>query len=81
MAIPSQKNHCLQDKLFEKPLPPKTKLKLKKEAEIDAAIKNAIKQVAIANKVDTVVEKTVVFFGGIDLTDKVVKQLNSGSVK
>ena len=57
------------------------KLKLKKEAEIDAAIKNAIKQVAIANKVDTVVEKTVVFFGGIDLTDKVVKQLNSGSVK
>ncbi len=53
------------------------KLKEKKEAEIDAAIKNAIKQVAIATKVTTVVEKSVVFFGGIDLTDKVVKQLNN----
>lgn len=53
------------------------KLKEKKEAEIDLAIKNAIKQVAITNKIDTVVEKSVVFFGGIDLTDKVVKALNS----
>ena len=53
------------------------KLKEKKEAEIDAAIKNAIKQVAITSKVTTVVEKSVVFFGGIDLTDKVVKQLNN----
>lgn len=53
------------------------KLKEKKEAEIDTAIKNAIKQVAIANKIDTVVEKTVVFFGGVDITDKVVKALNS----
>ena len=53
------------------------KLKERKEAEIDAAIKNAIKQVAITSKVTTVVEKSVVFFGGIDLTDKVVKQLNN----
>ena len=53
------------------------KLKEKKEAEIDAAIKNAIKQVAIESKVDTVVEKSVVFFGGVDLTDKVVKLLNT----
>ena len=53
------------------------KLKERKEAEIDAAIKNAIKQVAIQTKVTTVVEKSVVFFGGIDLTDKVVKQLNN----
>lgn len=57
------------------------KLKEKKEAEIDAAIKNAIKSVAIESKVTTVVEKSVVFFGGIDLTDKVVKQLNSPSSK
>ena len=57
------------------------KLKEKKEAEIDAAIKNAIKQVAIENKIDTVVEKTVIFFGGVDITDKVVKQLNNPSVK
>ena len=53
------------------------KLKEKKEAEIDVAIKAAIKQVAISSKVTTVVEKSVVFFGGIDLTDKVVKQLNN----
>ncbi|MBQ8636024.1 OmpH family outer membrane protein [bacterium] len=57
------------------------KLKEKKEAEIDAAIKNAIKQVAMTSKVTTVVEKSVVFFGGVDLTDKVVKQLNSPAVK
>ncbi len=53
------------------------KLKEKKENEIDTAIKNAIKKVAIENKIDTVVEKTVVFFGGVDITDKVVSSLNS----
>ena len=53
------------------------KLKEKKETEIDLAIKNAVKQVAIENKIDTVVEKSVVFFGGVDITDKVVKKLNS----
>ena len=57
------------------------KLKQRKEAEIDNAIKNAIKQVAIANKIDTVVEATVVFYGGVDITDKVVKTLNNPSVK
>ena len=57
------------------------KLKEKKEAEIDSAIKNAVKQVAIASKVTTVVEKSVVFYGGVDLTDKVVKQLNNPAVK
>ena len=54
------------------------KLKEKRETEIDNAIKNAVKQVAIENKIDTVVEKSVVFFGGVDITDKVVKALNSG---
>ncbi len=53
------------------------KLKEKKEAEIDASIKAAIKQVAMENKITTVVEHTVVFFGGIDITDKVVKVLNT----
>ena len=54
------------------------KLKEKKEAEIDTSIKNAVKQVAMENKIDTVVEKSVIFFGGVDITDKVVKMLNSG---
>ena len=53
------------------------KLKEKKELEIETAIKAAIKQVAIENKIDTVVEKSVVFFGGVDITDKVVKYLNA----
>ena len=57
------------------------KLKEKKEAEIDAAIKNAIKQVAMTSKVTTVVEKSVVFFGGVDITDKVIRALNSPAVK
>ena len=57
------------------------KLKEKKEAEIDTAIKNAIKQVAMTSKVTTVVEKTVIFYGGIDLTDMVVKQLNNPTAK
>lgn len=52
------------------------RLKEKKEAEIDTAMKNAIKTVAIENKIDTVLEKSLVFFGGVDITDKVVKQLN-----
>ena len=53
------------------------KLKERNEDEIEMAIKNAIKTVAIANKIDTVVEASVIFFGGIDITDKVVKVLNS----
>ena len=57
------------------------KLKQRKEAEIDASIKNAIKQVAIANKIDTVVEKTVILFGVVYITDKFVKQLNNTSEK
>lgn len=53
------------------------KLKEKKETEIDNSIKAAIKQVAIDNHVNTVVEQTVIFYGGVDLTDKVVKYLNT----
>ncbi len=56
------------------------KLKDRKEAEIDTAIKNAIRSVAMANKIDTVVDASVIFFGGIDITDKVVKALNSPAV-
>ncbi len=52
------------------------KLKEKKEAEIDSLIKSTIKQVAMSSNVDTVIEQSVVFFGGVDLTDKVIKALN-----
>jgi len=53
------------------------RLKEKRETDIDIAIRNAVKQVAIENKIDTIVEKSVVFFGGVDITDKVIKTLNS----
>ena len=57
------------------------KFKEKKEAEIDAAVQAAVKQVAIENKIDTVVDYRVVFFGAVDITDKVVKKLNTPSIK
>ena len=52
------------------------KFRQKKETEIDAAINAAIKQVAIENKIGTVLDSRVVFFGGVDITDKVLKKLN-----
>lgn len=56
------------------------KFKEKKEQEIDTAIESAIKAVAIENKINTVVDYRIIYFGGVDITDKVVKKLNmSGS--
>ncbi|MDO5437467.1 MAG: OmpH family outer membrane protein [bacterium] len=52
------------------------KYRQKKESEIDSAINSAIKQVALENKIDTVLDSRVVFYGGIDITDKVLKKLN-----
>lgn len=52
------------------------KLKIKKEKEIDAAIVAAIKTVAAENKVDSVVDARVLFMGGVDLTQQVIKKLN-----
>lgn len=52
------------------------KYRQKKEAEIDAAINAAIKAVAAENKIDTILDSRVVFFGGIDVTEKVLKKLN-----
>jgi len=52
------------------------KLKEKKETEIDSAIKAAIKQVAVQNQISSVVEQSVIFYGGVDITDKVIKYLN-----
>ena len=52
------------------------KYRQKKEQEIDAAINNAIKQVALENRIDSVVDSRVMFYGGVDITDKVLKKLN-----
>ncbi len=57
------------------------KLKERKEKEIDSTIKSTIKQVALNNKMDMVVEKSVTFFGGVDITDQVIKALNNPVAK
>jgi len=53
--------------------------KNKKEKEIDDAIVAAIKSVALENKVDTVMDSRVMFFGAVDLTQKVITKLNMGN--
>lgn len=55
------------------------KFKLKKEKEVDDAIVAAIKAVAIENKVNAVVDARVMFFGAVDLTQNVIKKLNTGN--
>ena len=52
------------------------KIKEKKEQEIDNLIENAIKAVAKENNLDSVVDYRVMYFGGVDITDKVIKKLN-----
>lgn len=52
------------------------KLKNKKEQEIDNDIMKAIKEIALAEGLDNVVDFQVMYFGGVDITDKVIKKLN-----
>ncbi len=55
------------------------KYRQKKELEIDNAITNAIKQVSQENNISAVLDSRVVFYGGVDITEKVLKKLNLGS--
>ena len=66
-------------KLFAQKQDAYQKYKAKKEKEIDDAIVAAIKTVAIENKVTSVMDARVMFFGAVDLTQQVIKQLNTGS--
>lgn len=50
--------------------------KLQKEEAIDKEIENAIKAVAVENKIDTVADYRTIYYGGVDITDKVIKKLN-----
>ncbi len=52
------------------------KLRQSKEQEIDKSIETAIKAVALENKIDLVMDYRVLYVGGVDITDKVVKKLN-----
>ena len=53
------------------------KFKLKKQKEVYDNILTAIKAVAVENKIDSIVDYRVIYTGGTDLTDKVIKKLNS----
>lgn len=66
-------------KLFAQKQEAYQKYKAKKEKEIDDAIVAAIKTVAIENKVTSVMDARVMFFGAVDLTQQVIKKLNTGS--
>jgi len=55
-------------------------LKESKEREVSNDIDKIIKAVALENKIDTVVDIRVIYFGGVDITDKVIKKLNALSV-
>lgn len=52
--------------------------RIKKEKEVDDAIVAAIKSVAIENKINAVVDARVMFFGAVDITQKVITKLNMG---
>ncbi|GBF23474.1 putative outer membrane protein [Candidatus Gastranaerophilus sp. (ex Termes propinquus)] len=53
------------------------KFKAQKEKEISDDIDKVIKAVALESKLDTVVDFRVIYFGGTDITDKVIKSLNT----
>jgi len=53
------------------------KFKAKKQKEVYDNIMKAIKAVAVENKIDSIVDYRVIYTGGVDLTDKVIKKLNT----
>lgn len=55
------------------------KLKAQKEKEVGDSIDKVIKAVALENKIDIVIDYRIVYFGGVDITDKVIKKLNTPS--
>lgn len=57
------------------------KLKMDKEEEIYQNIMNATKAVAAAKKYSVVLDYRVVFTGGTDISDDIIKYLNSNPVK
>lgn len=54
-----------------------TKFKMKKAQEIETNILNATKAVAAEKHIDLVVDYSVIYTGGIDLSEDVILYLNS----
>ena len=51
-------------------------LKAQKEESVFNKIQDAAKQVLIEQKLDTIVDFRIIFVGGVDITDLVIKKLN-----
>lgn len=52
------------------------KFKASKEDDVYSKIQDAAKQILIEQKLDAVVDFRVVFVGGLDITDLIIKKLN-----
>ncbi len=52
------------------------KFKAQKEESVDREIQNAIKTVAIENKLEAVMDDQAIFYGAVDVTEKVIQKLN-----
>lgn len=53
------------------------KYKVAKEEEVYNNIINATKAIAKEKKIDTVIDYRMIFVGGVDLTDEIIKYLNT----
>ena len=53
------------------------KFKVQKEDSIDKEIQNAVKAVALENKLDVVLDEQALLYGGVDVTQKVIQRLNT----
>lgn len=53
-----------------------TKFKAQKEESVDKEVQNAVKAVALENKLDVVLDEQAVLYGGVDVTQKIIQKLN-----
>lgn len=51
-------------------------LNASRSVKVKAMVESAIKKIAASKKIDLVIDKQAVFYGGVDLTKDVVRQLN-----
>jgi len=52
------------------------KFKAQKEESVDKEIMNAVKAVALENKLDVVLDEAALLYGGVDVTQKIIQRLN-----
>ena len=55
------------------------KLRAQKEEQVYTKIQAAARQVLVEQKLDAIIDFRVIFVGGVDITDQVIKKLQTGS--